>query len=198
MRPKQNKTSHAPRLSITLSSLDWQLSNLVILVAFPESWCPAVTAGAIRCKARPRRHSSLLVSPSFSRRSRFSFLVSLGQLRNNARRSTPSIIPPHSSTSSIRYHSILSIDSTSSTPQRLHFFHSCLYPIAGGCLLSAPTSASRLRRLAISAHPIHQASVMLIDGEKYACDACVRGHRVSNCQHLGRCSKTSQMLYNRR
>ena len=26
---------------------------------------------------------------------------------------------------------------------------------------------------------------MLIDGEKYACDACVRGHRVSNCQHNG-------------
>ena len=27
---------------------------------------------------------------------------------------------------------------------------------------------------------------MLIDGEKYACDACVRGHRVSNCQHSGK------------
>lgn len=27
---------------------------------------------------------------------------------------------------------------------------------------------------------------MLIDGEKYACDACVRGHRVSNCQHTGK------------
>ncbi|KAI9844633.1 MAG: hypothetical protein M1837_005485 [Sclerophora amabilis] len=27
---------------------------------------------------------------------------------------------------------------------------------------------------------------MLIDGEKYACDACVRGHRVSNCQHSDR------------
>ncbi|KAI0477184.1 hypothetical protein GGR56DRAFT_393366 [Xylariaceae sp. FL0804] len=27
---------------------------------------------------------------------------------------------------------------------------------------------------------------MLIDGEKYACDACVRGHRVSNCQHTDR------------
>lgn len=26
---------------------------------------------------------------------------------------------------------------------------------------------------------------MLIDGEKYACEACVRGHRVSNCQHAG-------------
>lgn len=29
---------------------------------------------------------------------------------------------------------------------------------------------------------------MLIDGEKYACDACVRGHRVSNCQHTGKCA----------
>ncbi|KAL8715752.1 MAG: hypothetical protein Q9220_000419 [cf. Caloplaca sp. 1 TL-2023] len=27
---------------------------------------------------------------------------------------------------------------------------------------------------------------MLIEGEKYACDACVRGHRVSNCQHSDR------------
>lgn len=27
---------------------------------------------------------------------------------------------------------------------------------------------------------------MLIDGEKYACEACVRGHRVSNCQHSGK------------
>ncbi|KAL8669103.1 MAG: hypothetical protein Q9168_006296, partial [Polycauliona sp. 1 TL-2023] len=26
-------------------------------------------------------------------------------------------------------------------------------------------------------------AAMLIEGEKYACDACVRGHRVSNCQH---------------
>ena len=26
---------------------------------------------------------------------------------------------------------------------------------------------------------------MLIQGEKYACEACVRGHRVSNCQHFG-------------
>lgn len=27
---------------------------------------------------------------------------------------------------------------------------------------------------------------MLINGEKWACDACVRGHRVSNCQHYDR------------
>jgi hypothetical protein len=27
---------------------------------------------------------------------------------------------------------------------------------------------------------------MLIKGEKYACEACVRGHRVSNCQHSDR------------
>lgn len=27
---------------------------------------------------------------------------------------------------------------------------------------------------------------MLIKGEKWACDACVRGHRVSNCQHTDR------------
>lgn len=27
---------------------------------------------------------------------------------------------------------------------------------------------------------------MLIDGEKWACEACVRGHRVSNCHHSGK------------
>ncbi|KAL2759482.1 hypothetical protein ACRALDRAFT_2038335 [Sodiomyces alcalophilus JCM 7366] len=27
---------------------------------------------------------------------------------------------------------------------------------------------------------------MIIDGEKYACESCVRGHRVSNCQHTDR------------
>ncbi|KAI9810123.1 MAG: hypothetical protein M1826_003755 [Phylliscum demangeonii] len=27
---------------------------------------------------------------------------------------------------------------------------------------------------------------MIIDGEKWACEACVRGHRVSNCQHADR------------
>lgn len=29
---------------------------------------------------------------------------------------------------------------------------------------------------------------MIIDGEKFACEACVRGHRVSNCQHSGKSS----------
>lgn len=27
---------------------------------------------------------------------------------------------------------------------------------------------------------------MLIDGEKWACEACVRGHRVSSCHHSGK------------
>ena len=27
---------------------------------------------------------------------------------------------------------------------------------------------------------------MLIDGEKWACEACVRGHRVSSCHHNSR------------
>ncbi len=26
---------------------------------------------------------------------------------------------------------------------------------------------------------------MIVEGEKYACEACVRGHRVSTCQHSG-------------
>lgn len=34
--------------------------------------------------------------------------------------------------------------------------------------------------------------VMLYKGEKYACDACVRGHRVSNCQHAGKLSISHQ------
>jgi hypothetical protein len=29
-------------------------------------------------------------------------------------------------------------------------------------------------------------AAMLIDGEKWACEACVRGHRVSSCHHSGR------------
>lgn len=32
------------------------------------------------------------------------------------------------------------------------------------------------------------ANTMLINGEKWACEACVRGHRVSNCQHNGQSS----------
>ncbi|KAM3432894.1 hypothetical protein MY4824_006283 [Beauveria thailandica] len=35
---------------------------------------------------------------------------------------------------------------------------------------------------------------MIVDGEKYACEACVRGHRVSNCQHSGKSSALSQAL----
>lgn len=27
---------------------------------------------------------------------------------------------------------------------------------------------------------------MIIDGEKWACESCVRGHRVSNCTHAGK------------
>ncbi|KAI9712490.1 MAG: hypothetical protein M1812_006906 [Candelaria pacifica] len=33
---------------------------------------------------------------------------------------------------------------------------------------------------------------MLINGEKWACDACVKGHRVSNCQHRGHVADISQ------
>ena len=35
---------------------------------------------------------------------------------------------------------------------------------------------------------------MLIKGEKYACDACVRGHRVSSCNHTGMRSSDSPLL----
>ena len=38
-------------------------------------------------------------------------------------------------------------------------------------------------------HP-SPSSAMLIDGEKYACEACVRGHRVSTCQHSGKLSSS--------
>lgn len=35
---------------------------------------------------------------------------------------------------------------------------------------------------------------MLINGEKYACEACVRGHRVSNCQHSGKHSHSPSAI----
>ena len=35
---------------------------------------------------------------------------------------------------------------------------------------------------------------MLIDGEKYACEACVRGHRVSTCQHSGKLSSSPSLF----
>ena len=31
---------------------------------------------------------------------------------------------------------------------------------------------------------------MLIGGEKYACESCIKGHRVSNCHHRGKQSGT--------
>ncbi|EXL94053.1 hypothetical protein NOF04DRAFT_1398684 [Fusarium oxysporum II5] len=36
---------------------------------------------------------------------------------------------------------------------------------------------------------------MIIDGEKYACEACVRGHRVSNCQHSGKSRLKTEACY---
>lgn len=33
---------------------------------------------------------------------------------------------------------------------------------------------------------VHLAIViMIIDGQKWSCDACVRGHRVTTCKHHG-------------
>ena len=37
----------------------------------------------------------------------------------------------------------------------------------------------------IACVPPSNTAAMLIDGEKYACEACVRGHRVSSCHHSG-------------
>ena len=47
---------------------------------------------------------------------------------------------------------------------------------------STPTIVSSNQTSSI----VNTVSVMLIEGEKWACDACVRGHRVSNCQHNGK------------
>jgi len=33
---------------------------------------------------------------------------------------------------------------------------------------------------------------MLINGEKFACEACVRGHRVSSCHHQGMCARAER------
>lgn len=61
-----------------------------------------------------------------------------------------------------------------------------LLPISGCCIYSGlpfrpPT---RLQLPAIFCNL--RSPNMLIEGEKYACHACVRGHRVSNCRHADR------------
>lgn len=64
-------------------------------------------------------------------------------------------------------------------PKAFFYF---LHPIASSrlLLLSHPSAFASARRCQL--HPF----TMIIDGEKYACEACVRGHRVSNCQHSGK------------
>jgi Copper fist DNA binding domain len=58
------------------------------------------------------------------------------------------------------------------------------------CLRSDPSHIHpRFHRLRTWAIP-----KMLIDGEKYACEACVRGHRVSNCNHYGEKDPLEQSL----
>jgi hypothetical protein len=44
----------------------------------------------------------------------------------------------------------------------------------------------RIARRPACSSALFIACVMIIEGEKYACEACVRGHRVSNCQHTDR------------
>jgi hypothetical protein len=52
-------------------------------------------------------------------------------------------------------------------------------------LCSACWYGSRFRSFHSQVLVIYKKSTMLINGEKWACEACVRGHRVSNCQHSG-------------
>lgn len=38
---------------------------------------------------------------------------------------------------------------------------------------------------------------MLIDGEKWACEACVRGHRVTTCKHNGTYSSILSLSFSK-
>lgn len=35
--------------------------------------------------------------------------------------------------------------------------------------------------------------VMIIDGEKFACETCIRGHRTTQCQHFGKILRLSNV-----
>lgn len=67
-----------------------------------------------------------------------------------------------------------------------------LVPISPRILLprsffkTTPTSQKPCRCTACCANRPDHLLTMIIDGEKFACEACVRGHRVSNCQHSGK------------
>ncbi len=52
----------------------------------------------------------------------------------------------------------------------------------GGARQQLENTRSRRSRLA-----------MIIDGETYACEGCIRGHRARNCQHNGELQSTEQI-----
>ena len=79
-------------------------------------------------------------------------------------------------------------------------FYDSVYRLGGHCLAAHNKflSLGLLISLVVLQHVKRTSSIirilvyeqhwvdMLIKGEKYACDACVRGHRVSNCRHADR------------
>ena len=73
--------------------------------------------------------------------------------------------------------------SSSSIAKSAYTFTHLPLPRPGHCATKPPPP--RQADLQEAIHCQHR-TVMLIDGEKYACEACVRGHRVSTCQHSGK------------
>lgn len=59
--------------------------------------------------------------------------------------------------------------------------------------LPPPTNFTPTNSLIPQLHHRSLLLAMLIDGEKYACEACVRGHRVSTCQHSGKLSSSPSL-----
>lgn len=53
------------------------------------------------------------------------------------------------------------------------------------CVYREPLTATTSSSLSTSSHQLQKAE-MLLKGEKYACEACVRGHRVTSCLHANR------------
>lgn len=70
-----------------------------------------------------------------------------------------------------------------------------LLPIASPILSEArPTLTKHLK---LPKRVARRISTMIIDGEKFACATCIRGHRTSQCQHSGKKSRLVGFLETR-
>lgn len=146
----------------------------------------AATAGAIWCKAQPlcqyRLLPLLLLLLFLSTRRlavNFGFVNFAGKAFN-----VPSIIPDSPYVlleDALTEHCICIRSVRSSSPAALATF---LFPQPSTPYRGRAVPVGQTQESAAGSQSI--APVMLIEGEKYACEACVRGHRVSNCQHSGK------------